>query len=237
MSRHSPYNMPHMTAPAPYPENGMGKYSNGGGGEGSLLSALARTQEQMAELISLNKTASQFPSQFHAGVIDYPDRYPFPFVLTNELLTSEGASYGTNNARVRSSFSMDVSNPTYITSIGFNLFRVSVDGNPDATTGFYLPLSGFRSPLIDTVNQQYLGRDFRWTIFTSSNDIMWQTGFRSSDQANADDRLGYKLPIEFQVRRNDVLIVEAEPIAPPPQETVVYHLEAVLHCYKMLLRQ
>ena len=225
--------------PAPYgspPYGGAPQQQYGVTPPVDLMSELVKTQSKLAELVSLNKTASNFPSQFHAGVIDWPNRYPFPMVLTQELVTSEGESYGTNNAEARTSFSLDVSNPTYITSIGFNLWRVSVDGQQGATTGWFLPLSGFRAPLIDVANQQYTGRDFYWSIFTSSNDIMWQTGRRSSDQANADDRRGYKLPIEYQARRNDVLIVVAQPLA-PPVEDVVYRLEAVIHCYKMLQRE
>jgi len=227
----NPYNnIPYMSG---VPQAPMAQVPQQGG---DILSEIVKTQRQLAELVSLNKTASNFPSQFHAGIIDFPNRYPFPMVLTRELTTSEGESFGTSNAEVRGSFSLDVSNPTYITSIGFNLFRITVDGQSDATCGFFLPLSGFRAPLIDPAAQQYTGRDFYWTVFTSSNDIMWQTGQRSSDQANGDQRRGYILPIEYQARRNDVLIVAAQPIA-PPQPDVVYRLEAVLHCYKMLQRE
>ena len=188
--------------------------------------------QQMAELISLVKTGYQFPAQWKAGIIQWPNRWAFPMVLTEELLVFNGTSYGTTNDVARASFQIDVSNPTYVTHISFNLFQPDVNGNT-GRIGMWLPLGATRDPFPAAANP-YIGRDFRWRVFTSSNDIMWQTGWRTSDQCNGDGREGYKLPIEFQLRRNDTLNVEVQPIGPVPDPARTYTLEVALHCYKML---
>lgn len=207
------------------------------GADPNLLQSLAETQRQLAELISLTKTASQYPSQWRAGIIEWPDRYPFPMVLTQELLTDTQASYGTTNVTCRANMLMDVTNPTYITAISFNLWRPVVDGN-NGLQGVWLPLGGTRQPFVAAgALGDYTGRDFQWRVQTASNDILWQTGWRTSDQCNGDERKGYILPAEYEVRRNDVVSVEVQPIGAVPDPAETFRLEVVLHVYKMLLRQ
>lgn len=207
------------------------------GGDPNLLNSLAQTQRQMAELISLVKTASQYPSQWRAGIIDWPDRYAFPMVLTEELRTFDAATYGTTNTVARAQFQIDVSNPTYLTAVSFNLFRPDVNQNP-GLVGSWLPLGSTRQPFVAAAALgDYTGRDFRWRVQTSSNDIVWQTGWRTSDQCNGDERRGYILPVEYELRRNDTLLVEVQPIGPAPNPAETFTLEVALHCYKMLLRE
>ncbi len=207
-------------------------------GDPQLSKQLAETQQQMAQLISLVKTGFQYPSQWKAGVIDWPNRYPMPMVFTQEMTANDGTGYGTTNGVVRCSIQIDISNPTYLTAISFNLYRPDVAGN-SGLIGVWLPLGGTRQPFVAVgALNDYTGRDFRWSAKANSNDLLWQTGMRTSDQCNGDDRRGYILPVEQELRRNDTISLEAEPIGPivgNPAQTFV--LEAVLHCYKMLQRE
>ncbi len=221
-----PYSSPYMSGP-PAPA----------GADPNLMNQLANTQQQMAQLISLVKTGFQFPSQWKAGVVDWPNRYVFPMVLTQELTTFDAQGYGNTNNVARCQFQMDVSNPTYLVAISFNLFRPNVAGNA-GFIGSWLPLGSTRQPFVAAgAFADYTGRDFRWRVTTSSNDLMWQTGWRSSDQCNGDERKGYVLPVEYELRRNDTLQVEVQPIGAVPAPEQFFTLEAVLHCYKMLQRE
>jgi hypothetical protein len=49
-------------------------------------------------------------------------------------------------------------------------------------------------------------------------------------------RGGYKFPTEYEMRRNDSLIIEAEPIGPLEDPVQDYELNVYLHIYKMLLK-
>lgn len=241
----------------------MSQYPPGGGGWGgggyppasppyppyqqppqAMPNRLEDLERRLAELQSLMKTRSQYPNQFTPGVIKYPDRVPFPETLTVEMQTSSNGFYGTTNEMVRGSINIDVENPTFITSISYNLYRPNTENNdanaPTQAIGVFLPLSAFRQPFIDVTaatNDNYIGRDFRWRIKNSSNSRLWQDGWKSSDQCNSDDRKGYVLPIVYEAVRNDVLIFEAEPIAPPynAEEPQDFVLEVVLHIYKMVM--
>jgi hypothetical protein len=158
-------------------------------------------------------------------------------VLTQELTTFDAQGYGNTNNVARCQFQMDVSNPTYLVAISFNLFRPDVAGNA-GLIGAWLPLGSTRQPFVAAgAFADYTGRDFRWRVTTSSNDLMWQTGWRSSDQCNGDERKGYVLPVEYELRRNDTLQVEVQPIGPVPAPAEFFTLEAALHCYKMLQRE
>lgn len=211
----------------PYPQVAMS-------GPPPADSGMAAVAEKLGELISLQQTASQFPDQFRAGVVKYPDRTPFSMVLTQQLRTSDDGYYGLTDAKVRTSFNIDVTNPTFLDYISFNLYHPNTATNIAAGVpiGIYLPLSGFRQP---GSLANYPGRDFRWQLQTASNDMMFQTGYRSSDQANGDGRVGYKLPSEYELRQNDVVLIEAEPIGPDPDPAAEWVLEACLHVYKMIL--
>lgn len=207
----------------------------GGSPMDQLLQALARTQQQMAELISLQKTAMQWPDQFRAGVIKYPDREPFPFVDSQELLDSDSNSYGITNNQCFASFSIDVSNPVFLMYVSFALYKPNVQGNT-GRIGTWLPLGGTRDPFPTAANA-YIGRDFQWRMESSSNDLLYQDGWRTSDSANGDDRKGYKLPVQFELRRNDTVQIKVEPIGPVNDPAQEYKLFAQLHYYKMLLMQ
>lgn len=223
----APMPMQAPPAPAPMPM----------GADPQLLKSLAETQQQMAELLALVKTASQYPAQWRAGLIEWPDRYAYPMVLTQELLASDGTTYGTTNTLCRATLTMDVSNPTYLKAISFNLWRPIVNNAP-GLLGTYLPLGSTRQPFVAAAALgDYTGRDFRWQISTASDNMMWQTGWRTSDQCNSDDRGGYILPVEFELRRNDVVTIEVEPIGAVPDPAETFHLEVALHVYKMMVMQ
>lgn len=204
-----------------------------GGGNGGIMQALAETQRQMAELISLQRTGKNWPEHFRAGVIKYPDRDPFPFVDSRELLDSDGNSYGITNAEVSASFSIDVNNPVFLKHVSFALYKPVVDGNT-GRTGIWLPLGGTRDPFPTAANA-YIGRDFQWRMKSSSNDLLYQDGWRTSDSANGDDRKGYELTIELELRRNDTLEIKVQPIGAVDDPAQTYRLYVQLHVYKMLL--
>lgn len=205
------------------------------------LGALSNKVLQLEQALSMYQDAQQeqsqlFPEQFHAGVVAYPDRYPFPMVLDSELFASDGTRYGVTNDIVRSLLQVDVDNPTFITHVSFDLYKTDNEENT-GLIGIFLPLSftngnGLFDP---TAAFEYQGRDFRWRFQTSSDDRIWQTGWRSSVECDGVLRRGYKLPVEYELRRNDTLIIEAQPIAPAPAPTgPEWSLSVHLHVYKML---
>lgn len=207
---------------------------------------VADLEAKYAQMVSLLQTKAQFPTQQRAGVIRYPNRIPFPMTLSAELKPQSSPAtgfFGTTNEVCRASVNIDVENPTFIESFGFNLYRPDTANNlanaPASAIGVYLPLSGFRNPFIETApgTPFYLGKDFRWRVVNSSNNRLWQDGWKSSDQANNDERKGYRLPVEYEANRNDVFVFEAQPIGIPyalglEQDFV---LEVVLHIYKMVM--
>ena len=197
---------------------------------------LAQTEQQLALLQQTIQRQAQFPEQFAAGVIRYPDRYPFPMVFNQELLVADGTAYGITNAIARTLINVDVDNPTFLSHISFSLQKTT-DAGGLAITGAWMPLSCTRQPIIDTALANfYIGRDFRWRIQTSSDDRLWQTGWHSSDMCDGDDRQGYRLPITYELRRNDVLTIEAQPIGAVVANDV-WQLFVNLHVYKMLLKK
>lgn len=201
-----------------------------------LSHALAAVTENQAQLISILRTTSMFPEQFRAGVLKYPDRYPFPMVLQARLLAQESGLFGITNAVCRGSIQVDVDNPTFLQAVSFSLYKPVLIGPPITNTGLvgvYLPLSGQKIAQFDPA-LTYQGRDFQWRVQTASDDRIWQTGWRPSDQANGDERKGYVLYNEYELRRNDTLIVEAQPIGAPPDPTQAWELEVYLHVYKMV---
>ncbi len=204
-------------------------------------SEILSLREEIDNLMMLFGKDERVPEQFHAGVVAYPDRYPFPMVLDIELLTQGRDRYGVTNEIVQALIKVDVDNPTFLTEISFDLYKTTDFEQNTGLVGVYLPLGftnsdGLFDPALGFV---YQGRDFRWRVQTDSDDRLWQTGWRASAQLNFQEGMGYKLPLEYELRRNDSLIIQAQPIAAPlpEQEAQEYALTANLHIYKMLLKQ
>lgn len=194
-------------------------------------------QGQIAEVL---EKKLQFPEQFSPGVVAYPDRYPFPMVLSEEVRTADGSAFGISNAIARALVNVDVDNPTFLHSVSFSLYKTA---QGEATIGLlntYLPLSSMGHPFVRlddagaVLIDRYIGRDFRWRIKTTSDDRLWQVGYHSS--AMCDKPEGYQLPVVYELRRNDVLSIEAEPIAAVVDEDE-WALFVNLHIYKMLLKR
>lgn len=189
----------------------------------------------------LDKGDVEFPAQFHSGVVLYPDRYPFPMDFSMQMVTPTGSQpYGLTNEMVSATIKLDVDNPTFLTAIGFDLYKTDAEENT-GPIGVYLPLSAQNwnglLQLTDgagNVTYEYQGRDFRWRIQTAADDRIWQTGWRSSAQADSAFRQAYKLPLEYEMQRSDTIHIEAEPIAPPADPAQEYNLTVHLSVYKML---
>jgi len=198
-------------------------------------------REDMANLSMLIGKDERVPEQFHAGVVAYPDRYPFPMVLDVELLTQAQGRYGISNEIVQATLKVDVDNPVFLTEVSFDLYKTTDYEQNEGLVGIYLPLGFVNSDgLFDqALGFVYQGRDFRWRIQTDSDDRIWQTGWRASAQLNFQAGMGYKLPLEYELRRNDALIIQAQPIAAalPEEDAQEYALTANLHIYKMILKQ
>lgn len=212
---------------------------------GSQSSKLLELEDQLKLLMETTEAGLvKFPSQFKEGIVEYPDRYAFPMVLNVALRTHDGVNFGRTNDTVRANVQVDVDNPTVLTRISFDLFKPDVEDN-DGVIGAYLPLSCQNwNGLLQVADGAgafpanafvYQGRDFRWRIQTSSDDRIWQTGWRSSAMLDGLFRGGYDLPVEYQLRRNDTLIFEAEPIGPVSDPAQEWELNVYLHIYKMLL--
>jgi hypothetical protein len=200
---------------------------------GGKLMELDQKIAQMTEQLRRGVNV-EFPEQHILGQIAYPDRYPFDMVLSSELRTADGSRFGATNAVCQTIIKVDVDNPTIMKMVTFNLFKPDIELNNEPI-GIFLPLSGTR---ITQWNGAliYPGRDFNWRIRTSSDDRQWQTGWRGSDILDGDHRNGYVIPTEYELRRNDSLIIEAQPIG-PVQEDQQWTLNVSLHIYKMLQRR
>jgi len=213
--------------------------------QGAQSSKLLELEDQLKILLdTTQKGLIKFPTQFREGIVDYPDRYAFPMVLNVPLRTHDGVNFGRTNDTVRANIQVDVDNPTVLSRISFDLFKPDVLDNT-GIIGAYLPLSCQNwNGLLQNADGAgpfpagayvYQGRDFRWRIQTSSDDRIWQTGWRSSAMLDGVFRGGYNLPVEYQLRRNDTLIFEAEPIGPVSDPAQEWELNVYLHLYKMLL--
>ena len=107
-------------------------------------------------------------------------------------------------------------------------------GPPVEAVQTWLPLSsGLGSPYVVSSNR-YLGLDFRWRVTTASDDRQWQTGFRTSQECDGiAQRQGYVLPLEYELKRNDVVTVEVNPNR-ATNAGEAFELFAHLHTYKMV---
>lgn len=204
---------------------------------------LLSMQDEVSQMSQWMERQTDFPEQFKAGVVAYPDRYPFPMVLDLELLTNEQARYGLTNDMVQALIKVDVDNPTFLREISFDLYKTDHDPNA-GVLGAFLPLAATNwNGLLETtagVTFVYQGRDFFWRVQTSSDDRIWQTGWRSSAMLDFLLGGGYRLPLEYELRRNDSIIIQAVPVAPPNPDPMLeqeYSLTVHLHVYKMLLKQ
>lgn len=203
----------------------------------NIASRLINLEKTLEQIVSMESRQEDYPEQFHAGVVAYPDKYPFPMVLNVELLTGGGLRYGLTDEIVRALIKVDVDNPTFLQRISFDLYKTDAAANT-GLIGIFLPLSGQDIDLFDPAGTLgYEGRDFQWRVRTSSDDRVWQTGWRSSAMLDGDDRKGYILTTEYELRRNDSLILEAQPIGPVPDPAQEYVLNSYLHIYKMLQRR
>lgn len=177
-----------------------------------------------------------WPTQFRHGLMRYPDLYPFPMVLQVELRTAGDTGFGLTNALAFARVQLDIDHPTILEAVSADLWKP--EGVDQAgLLGTYLPLSSQRSPLAYDYNLAgtgYQGRDFQWRVRTSADNRVWQTGWRSSAQLDGDHRRGYILNTEYEFRRNDTLIIEAQPIGPVADPAQEHTLNFYLHTYKML---
>tara|TARA_Y100001963_G_scaffold142011_1_gene210970 strand:+ start:1080 stop:1691 length:612 start_codon:yes stop_codon:yes gene_type:complete len=194
---------------------------------------------------------SKFPSQFRAGCVEFPDLVPFPQVYNVEMFQPNGQPYQTGTTavvRCRGQVTTDIACPTYVWAVSFDLVRVAQDplANPILPINTYLPLSSQSQSFVPAsgapLTVAYTGNDFRWRIRTSSDGLMWQSGFewRSSAQCQNTSPWGggqgYIFPAEYRMNRNDTIQVEVEPLAAPPSTEDEFQLIANVHLYKMVTR-
>ena len=175
----------------------------------------------------------EFPEQFRAGVIKYTDRFPFPMLYRQEALDNNGNFYASSLNEFRATFNVDVEEPTYLWGIDFALKFTA--GNAGGTlNNCYLPLNASKGDQVFVqANSIYPGLDFDFEVETSADDQMWQHGLRPSSICKSD--YGYRLPIEYELNKNEVVTVKVTPLREIAQGEVA-RLYVILHCYKMKKR-
>lgn len=177
----------------------------------------------------------QFPEQFKAGVVGYPDLEPYPFTWGEvELVESGSAAYATTGALCTAAVRLD-DIYSYITHISFHMVRTAIDGGKaNVTLNTWLPLSGTEAILLDN-SQTYNGKDFRWRVKSDASGLLWQSqgNWRaSSELIGFAQRKGYKFDVEYNAKPNDIVQVEVQPIE-PTVGTERFRLYCSLHGYKM----
>ena len=201
----------------------------------NMAEKLLNLEATLSEILSSQKTKDAFPEQFRAGVVAYGDKFPFPMVISQELYTQDGTSFGLTNDIARALVKIDVDNPSFLVHVSADLYKKDVPANT-GLIGAFLPLSARRVAQYDPA-LGYQGRDFWWRVQASSDDRVWQTEWRSSAQLDDDLGRGYLLPAEYEVRRNDTITIEAQPVGPIPLVAQEYNLTFHLHIYKMLQKR
>jgi hypothetical protein len=225
----------------------MNQYNNGYNGAGSSqpphaasnLSEenyqLRKRLEQIEQRAVLLEKISHFPEQFRAGVIAYPDRKPFTMTLRDELKEDTGNVFGTTSNTSRGAFNVDVDNPTFLTKISFNGYWTASGASPARTLNVDIP---FRcEPQRNVASSTSNALSFRWRVRSASDDRIWQAsgpngGGAWRNSADLDENGCYILPLEYELERNDTILIEAQPLAANASGEVC-KLFCNLHIYKM----
>lgn len=189
------------------------------------LHQLRNRNASVEELNEVYRKMSTYPPYLlHAGGQLYPHRKPFNSTIRLELLESSNnnATFGTTNqGEAQAAFQTDAANPSFLQFITFGMYRTA----GAAPLNTYLPLGG-----VDAAGNT--GLDFIWKAVSTSDERKWQTDWRDSIDLMGDSRRGYVLPVEYEMWRDDKIIITAAPLGNTPADTT-YRLFCTLHFYKM----
>jgi hypothetical protein len=194
------------------------------------IDLLRSKNDQLAKNVDV-----QFPREFKAGLVEYPNLNPFPIPRVQEMLTGSQAAYGLDGTTVIASYSTESGVPFYATHVRFDLMKTVNGGANVFVLNTWLPLSSTRLQYYVPGTDFYPGRDFFFEIESSSKNLLWQSGEIPSSQADGEDRRGFKLPCEVKVAQGETITVRATPtIAAPPDAGDAWRLFCTLYGYKMV---
>lgn len=180
----------------------------------------------------------QFPEFLTTpGAQAYPDLTPYP--MTYSVRLRDGVndfSAGTSQAIVRGSVTTDPTNPTFLAAVSFGLYRTENADGATLPTNVWLPTSISDNDGVHSTSAVFYGRSFEWRFKYAGTSRVAQdgTGWRASSQCPVSSPYGYCLPVQYELKLNDSVVVEARPLG---EGTVGenFVLIAYLHYYKMIL--
>lgn len=196
-----------------------------------------------------NGAKISFPSQWRAGIIDYPGYMPFPFIQEIELSSKSKAPFGRSIELSVGSIKIDIDLPVYLERLTAHLVKTEgeVPGDPDPIEdpglGYFLPPS-FRGWRIFPFFTDGLGAnipiqrylcDFYWRAYFEKKQKNITNDFLPSTVLDGDEQGGFKFDCEYPVKRGETLTIEAQPVKAIANSTDGFKVVFNAHFIKMLL--
>jgi len=206
--------------------------------------AIQALQAENKGLIAANQQGGKqrFPSQWKAGIIQYPGCFAFPMSVEIEMQSKGNTPFGTAVEESTGSMKFDISDPCYLTNITASL--VKTNGTigedpaiPDPGIGYFRPLSmDCCSPLSPVEGQPayHYFCDFEFQLWLDAKQLVITYGWLPSTLLQTDRKKGFILPIEYKVKHNETLHVKAQPLRAVQKIGDGFNLKFQAHFYKML---
>ncbi len=158
----------------------------------------------------------RFPSEYRAGIIEYPDLVAHPFFWGAYEIT-EGAQgnlpFATAGGQASFVLNLDLIY-SYIRRVHFFMFRSQApngDGAPNLVVGDWIPVSSKNVYVLGPTDQAQ-AFPFEFRLRSGSNVEQWQTQWIPSSVLERVDQEGYPLPVEYKAYNKDTITIEARPL-------------------------
>jgi hypothetical protein len=203
------------------------------------INKLKTENKELLVSLKTGGTTTKFPRQFKAGIIKYPGCFPFPMSLEIEMEGKTKSPFGQSIEESNGSLKFDIDDPTFLTNITASLKKTHglIEELPDPGIGFFRPLAmdccNPTSPVEGQPATDYFC-DHEWKAYLDAKQWVFTYHWMPSTLFQTDNKLGFRLPIQYEVKKNDTLHMVAKPLRQVAKEGDGYELKYQVHCYKML---
>lgn len=166
----------------------------------------------------------QFPEIYWPGVIKYPDCKPWNMIFEIEMESKSGEPFGVAVEESVGTSKFDIDDPVYLVALRAAMYKshgTIGQGLPDPGIGYWRPLSmdccnpgtplGFTQEPAVPVPVNYFC-DFEWKAHFDTKQRIITYEWAPSTFLQTDNKRGYVLPIQQEMKKNETLTITAQPL-------------------------